>query len=370
MPIELFARPFSGAILPIHHRTPRPPGATGTHQSTIPSTPSPTMPNRPARRDNPPHDASYKGFFSRKRAVADALRATVRELTRHLDFSTLERVPGSFVTERLGQRHTDMLWRVATKEGGWLYLLILFEFQSTIDRRMALRMMDYTVRILTGLGREDLGPGQVYPPVLPVVVYNGKRRWTAATDIRHLFSRVPEELSGYLPRHRYLLIDIQALDLSVLPPDNALSMIARLEQAGTGEQVEELVAPLVHWLKQTGDPVLWERFRAWITLVLAQQVGLTGSDLEFMLRNEEEGEMTTLIERSREWGEALNQQRQEKGERELVLRMVASRFGSGAADNLVPVLAGVSGSDRMAAIAAKVFEFETVEELVEWVRAT
>lgn len=116
--------------------------------------------------------------------------------------------------------------------------------------------------------------------------------------------------------------------------------------------------------------MLWERFRAWITLVLAQQVGLTGSDLEFMLRNEEEGEMTTLIERSREWGEALNQQRQEKGERELVLRMVASRFGSGAADNLVPVLTGVSGSDRMAAIAAKVFEFETVEELVEWVRAT
>lgn len=35
-----------------------------------------------------------------------------------------------------------------------------------------------------------------------------------------------------------------------------------------------------------------------------------------------------------------------------------------------PVLTGVSGSDRMAAIAAKVFEFETVEELVEWVRAT
>ena len=70
----------------------------------------------------------------------------------------------------------------------------------------------------------------------------------------------------------------------------------------------------------------------------------------------------------------MNRQRLEKGiergERELVLRMVARRFGSGAADDLVPVLAGISDSDRMAAIAAKVFEFETVEELVEWVRAT
>ena len=332
------------------------------------------MPNKPPRHDNPRHDASYKGFFSRKRAVADTLLATVGELTRHLDFSSLERLPDSFVTESLGQRHADMLWRVTTHEGGWLYLLILLEFQSTVDRQMALRMMDYTVRILKGLDPRDLGPGHVYPPVLPVVVYNGKRRWTAATDIRHLFSRVPEELSGYLPRHRYLLIDIQALDLSRLPSDNALSMIAALEQAGTGEQVEQLVAPLVHWLKQTGDPVLWEGFRAWITLVLAQRVGLAGSDLELMLRSEEEGEMTTLIERSREWGEALNRQRLEKGikkgERELVLRMVTGRFGSRAADNLVPVLAGISDSDRIAAIAAKVFEFETVEELVEWVRAT
>ena len=328
------------------------------------------MPKEPARQDKPRHDASYKGFFSRKLGIADTLLATVRELARHLDFSTLERVPGSFVTERLGQRHADMLWRVATNEGGWLYLLILLEFQSTIDRRMALRMMDYTIRIMKGLGREDLGPGNEYPPILPVVVYNGKRRWTAATDIRHLFSRVPQELFGYLPSHRYLLIDIQTLDLSRLPPDNALSMIARFEQARTREQVEQLVAPLVHWLEQTGDPVLWQRFRAWITLVVAQQVGAVGSDLELMLRNEEEAEMTTLIERSREWGEALNRQREEKGERELVLRMVARRFGAGAADNLVPVLAGVSGSDRMAAIAAKVFEFETAEELVEWMRAT
>ena len=93
---------------------------------------------------------------------------------------------------------------------------------------------------------------------------------------------------------------------------------------------------------------------------------------------EEEGKMTTLIERSRKWGEELSQQWLEKGiekgiekgERELVLRIVARRFGTGAAADLVPVLAGISGSDRIAAIAAKVFEFETAEELVQWIRGT
>ena len=147
-------------------------------------------------------------------------------------------------------------------------------------------------------------------------------------------------------------------------------MIAKFEQAGTPEQVEEMVAPLVDWLEHTGDAELWKRFRAWITLVVAQQVGADEGDLELRLRKEEEGKMTTLIERSRKWGEELNQQRIEKGERDLVLRLVARRFGPATADNLAPLLANASDPDRITAIAAKVFEFETAEEFVEWLRGT
>ena len=46
--------------------------------------------------------------------------------------------------------------------------------------------------------------------------------------------------------------------------------------------------------------------------------------------------------------------------------MVTQRFGPGATDDLAPVLASVSNPDRIAAIAARVSESETVEELVVW----
>ena len=82
--------------------------------------------------------------------------------------------------------------------------------------------------------------------------------------------------------------------------------------------------------------------------------------------------MTTLIERARKWGEERDQRWLEKGmkrgrlegERDLVLRMVTRRFGPGAADQVAPVLARISDPDRIAAIAAGVFECETVDELV------
>ena len=173
------------------------------------------MPETQRRLDNPKYDASYKNFFTHSQTVEDTLRAAAGELARHLDFATLERVPASFVTEHLGRRHADMLWRIGLTGGGWVHVLILLEFQSTVDRRMALRMMDYAATIWMRLGREDLGPRGEYPLVLPVVVYNSEPRWTAATDVGDLVGPVPGELLGCRPRLRYLLVEIRSLDLAV-----------------------------------------------------------------------------------------------------------------------------------------------------------
>ena len=330
------------------------------------------MPKHARQPARPWHDASYKAFFARQRTVADTLRAAAQDLARRLDLSTLERLPASFVTERLSQRLADMLWRVRTHDAGWLYLLVLLEFQSTVDRRMALRMTDYAVRILRALDKDDLGPGGEHPPILPVVVYNGARRWTAPTDVRDLFAPVPRELLGYLPRHQYLLIEIQTLDPARLPPDNVLSTIAMFEQAGSPGQVEELARSLAARLERVGDPKLVASFGVWISLVLAQRFGAAGKRMEVRLTTGKEGRMTTLIERARKWGEERDQlwlkRGRLEGERDLVLRMATRKFGPGTADDLAPVLADVSDPDRIAALAARVFECATAEELVAWAR--
>ncbi len=315
------------------------------------------------------------------RTVADTLRAVARDLALHLDFTTLERMPASFVTEHLGQRHTDMLWRVGTTWGGWVYILILLEFQSTVDRRMALRMTDYTTTIWMQLGNEDLGPRGEYPFVLPIVIYNGERRWTAATDIGDLVGPVPGELLGYRPRHRYLLIEIQSEDPASLPPENVLAMIARFEQAPTAELLEELLGPLWAWLDTIGEPELTGAFRKWIGLAVARRFGEAGEELERTVLEEEEGTMT-LLERAREWGKEYDRQWKEKlekgvererrasiqRERELVQRMVTRRFGPSAAGQLLPVLDRISDPEDIAPIADAVIECETAEEFLERVR--
>lgn len=95
---------------------------------------------------------------------------------------------------------------------------------------------------------------------------------------------------------------------------------------------------------------------------------------------EQEGQMTTLVERMRVWGDELNREWLEKGreegdakglergERAMVLRMVTRRFGPEAAEELAPFLESVSDPERLATILAKVFECDAADELVAWAR--
>ncbi len=357
--------------------------------------PKPRKPQKP-----PQHDAAYKALFSRPETVADTLRAAARDLARRLDFSTLERLSASFVTGMLGKRHADMLWRVRTRDGEWLYLLVLLEFQSTVERRMALRMADYALRILRSLEPKDLGPGGELPPLLPVVVYNGERRWTAPTELRDLFAAAPRELLGYLPLHRYLLIDLRRRDPEEEAPKNVLALIAKLERAGSAKQLEERLESAAAWIEERRDRRLAAHLVAWVNLVLAPRVDAEGEEAEFRITEKEEGQMTTLVERMRLWGDELNREWLEKGreqghekgfakgleqglgqgleqglelgrldgERAMVLRMVTRRFGAEAAEDLAPVLARISDPECLAAIAARVLECGAAEELVEWAR--
>jgi len=79
------------------------------------------------------HDHSYKFLFSHARMVEDLLKGFVREeWVTQLDFSTLEKVNNSYVSDTLQERQDDIVWRIRGGETR-LYVYILLEFQSTVD---------------------------------------------------------------------------------------------------------------------------------------------------------------------------------------------------------------------------------------------
>ena len=68
--------------------------------------------------------------------------------------------------------------------------MLLLEFQSGVDRAMAVRMLTYSGLLYQKLVAEGvLRERGALPPVLPVVIYNGRSPWTAPADVSELIAR-------------------------------------------------------------------------------------------------------------------------------------------------------------------------------------
>ena len=161
-----------------------------------------------------------------------------------LDFSTLELVNGHYISEDLRNRADDVVWRVKADER-WVYLYLLIEFQSRVDRFMALRMLVYVGLLYEDLARaRQLGPDGLLPPVLPIVLYNGEPHWKAPTALDALLPQVPAFLAPLQPSMCYLLIDEGACAPETFArlPHNLVAAIFQLEQPHTLEGVQRIVA--------------------------------------------------------------------------------------------------------------------------------
>jgi predicted transposase YdaD len=122
------------------------------------------------------HDHGYKLLFSHPTMVEDLVRGFVSgPWVVELDFATPERVQASYVSEDLVERASDVVWRLRWRDERWMYLYVLIEFQSTVDRFMALRVLTYVGLLCQDLVRQRVLDGvKRLPPVLPIVLYNGR----------------------------------------------------------------------------------------------------------------------------------------------------------------------------------------------------
>lgn len=337
-------------------------------------------------KDRTPHDAGYKNFFSNPEMVASLLREFVPEdFVAELDFSTLERCSGSYVTDDLRERHDDVVWRVGWKDG-WCYVLLLLEFQSSPDRWMALRMLSYTTLLLLDLVKS----GQVcadgkLPPVFPLVIYNGSRAWRAPREAGKLFAAMPKSLRAYCPEFGYFLLDESRVPEEALKRSSGLAaQLLRLERARDLDEVRIIVRELVERLRGPEYATLRRAFTVWLGRVVLKRSGMTEEVPEFQDLQEVDA---MLEERAARWkneyimlgearglavGEArgieIGEARGELRRGKMVLRaLLRERFGE-LPRELEDVMEHLADADAVTQLTLEVWRAASLEAFCEKLR--
>lgn len=279
----------------------------------------PHQSRRPSAKTRPrlaqPHDSGYKLLFSHPAMVTDLLRGFVAgDWVEELDFTTLEKQSGSYVSDDLRPRADDVVWRVRWRDR-WLYVYLLLEFQSAVDPFMAVRLLAYVGLLYQDLIRaKQLTPEGRLPPVLPVVLYNGRPCWTAATEVAELIVPPPAGLAGYQPRLRYLLLEENRFAAEELAPmRNLAAALFQLEHSRGPEELQQVVARLVEWLQAPEQASLRRAFAVWLRDVLLP-ARLPGVRIDAVLELSEVQNM--LAERVLEWTREWKQQGLDEGRKE------------------------------------------------------
>jgi predicted transposase/invertase (TIGR01784 family) len=292
-----------------------------------------------------PHDALIRAVLSNPANAGSVLRSFLpARVLDGLDLEHLELQSGTFITEELSARNADLLLRTTIRgehpdgetEEHDAYLYFLVEHQSTPQPAMAVRMNGYQQLIWERhLAQHPDGP---VPLVIPIVIYQGHRRWDAPTNVADLLdipAAYAASLGEDLPRIRYYLIDLTGLDDHALrnrPLTSAALLTFVSLRRGPGDS--DFTLWLVDWrpeIDELSKQVLTMliRYLGYVGSAppdkLAAFAATTGPHTEEIIMTTARTLVTEAEARGRAEGEA-------RGEARLLLKQLTTRYGTLAPD--------------------------------------
>jgi hypothetical protein len=257
-----------------------------------------------------PKDNSFKVIF-------DNHDLFVQFLHRFVRLDILEDVRPEDIVD-LNERHlplfqenrdSDIIKQVNLKGKHFpLFVIVVLEHESKVNFRAAFKMLLYITLVLEHYEKEAdrKHPGVIYtkkfryPPILPIIFYDGPERWTAA---RTLAERTEPGgiLSRFIPCFEYLLVSLRDYPFASLvqeaDPLSFVMVMDKVRDSAGGSLLEELPEKYVEQLQ---IPENMRKLIADVTRVLLDARGITRGQVETIIGQFDKGEYRGMFEGIRE----------------------------------------------------------------------
>ena len=134
-----------------------------------------------------------------------------QEFVDLLDLRSISTEERSYIDKDLREYQTDLLFNVKLKSGEDRNIYILFEHKSHPNKGIIKQLLRYLLSI--HLDQDEL------KPVIPLVFYHGKEKWTIPDNLQSCFGLTAAEqiaVGDHFLNFRYFLIDVRSIDLEKL----------------------------------------------------------------------------------------------------------------------------------------------------------
>jgi flagellar biosynthesis GTPase FlhF len=160
-------------------------------------------------------DTSFKLLWDNNEIFVEFLRDFIPlELLKTVEPGDIEDVTTNYLSLDHDTKEADTVKRINLKGQPPLFVIALVEHQSEVDYRMPFRILYYMILIWEQYERE-INKGTFkstrkqfkYPPIIPIVFFDGKGTWTAETNFLKKVETY-ELFEKYIPTFEYELVDL------------------------------------------------------------------------------------------------------------------------------------------------------------------
>jgi len=152
------------------------------------------------------HDKFFKEVFSRKEEVIAYINGSFpEELKSQINFDSLKLESESYINEDLEETFSDLVYSCLFSETP-IKISLLFEHKSFQPDIIYIQLLKYILGIWEG----NLKKKTALMPIIPIVIYHGKKTWQHKTFDAH-FDKFPKELLRFFPNFEYILTDLTKL---------------------------------------------------------------------------------------------------------------------------------------------------------------
>lgn len=178
------------------------------------------------QKTNNPHDKGYKRIFKVKKNFLDFIQKYVAlDWMMELTVKDIELIDKEFITDQFETYESDFVYKIHVK-GNDIYMFFLQELQSSNDFSMPFRLLVYMTAIWLDYFKntdknERIRKDFMFPPIFPLVLYNGSNSWTAKKHFKEMV-KGGELLEEYVLDFKYQLISVTKLEEDFITNSNTL----------------------------------------------------------------------------------------------------------------------------------------------------
>lgn len=235
---------------------------------------------------NQKHDKSFKDILINREEMSKFLEQFIGI---NINQENLEEQKNNFINNKFQKRESDIIYKIKEKE-----IYILIEHQSTVDKKMPIRILEYCMEIMLFLlqnQKEKYNGNNAL--VIPIVIYTGKNKWNIATNFSDT-QKVDDDYKNNRINLRYYLIDINKFSKKELVSRNTkLSSMMLIEKCKTREEIIDSIIKL-RSMTQDEDRIIW--LEKIVKFVLADILGEKKDGLLKIIERREKNEMDEWIE--------------------------------------------------------------------------